>query len=225
NALVRRRVDRLLRRRYGPRAERFDPNQPLLFADLNTPADATPTAPAPAPPAAEEDQRTKRKGHGRKQLPPHLRRGRIDYTLTEAERICPCCGKLRHEIGTDVTEQLDYQPASLFVIEHVQHAYACAACQGEVSRADKLPQPIPKGLPGPGLLAYVVVSKHADHLPLYRLEHIFARQGVELTRSTLGGWLAQVADLLRPLYDIMIRRVLRTLVVHTDDTLVPVLDP
>src|SRR5438477_7868156 len=148
NEQLRARLDQLLRRLYGPRAERFDPNQPLLFADLNTPADATPTAPAPAPSAAEDDPRTKRKGHGRKKLPPHLRRERIDYTLTEAECVCPCCGKLRHEIGTDVTEQLDYQPASLFVIEHVQHAYACAACQGEVSRADKLPQPIPKGLPG-----------------------------------------------------------------------------
>lgn len=225
NEQLRARIDQLLRRLYGPRAERFDPNQPLLFADLDTPAEATPTAPEPAPPAAEEDQRTKRKGHGRKQLPAHLRRERIDYTLTEAERICPCCGKLRHEIGTDVTEQLDYQPASLFVVEHVQHAYACAACQGEVIRADKAPQPIPKGLPGPGLLAYVAVSKHADHLPLYRLEQILARQGVDLTRSTLGAWLAQAANLLRPLHEEMIRRVLRTLVVHTDDTPVPVLDP
>jgi transposase len=225
NEQLRARIDRLLRRLYGPRAEHFDPNQPLLFADLNTPAEATPTAPTLAPPAPEADQKTKRKGHGRKQLPSHLRRERIEYTLTEAERICPCCGKLRHEIGTDVTEQLDYQPASLFVVEHVQHAYACAACQGEVIRADKLPQPIPKGLPGPGLLAYVVVSKQADHLPLYRLEQILARQGVDLTRSTLGAWMAQAADLLQPLYAEMVRRVLRTLVVHTDDTVVPVLDP
>jgi transposase len=222
NEQLRARLDQLLRRVYGPRAERFDPNQPLLFPDANTPA---PQAPAPTPPAAAEQKTAKRQGHGRQQLPKHLRRERIDYTLTEAERACPCCGQLRHEIGSNVTEQLDYQPASLFVIEHVQHTYACAACQGQVHRADKLPQPIAKGLPGPGLLAYVVVSKHADHLPLYRLEHIVARQGVELTRSTLGGWLGQVADLLRPLYDTMIRRVLRTLVVHTDDTLVPVLDP
>src|SRR5262249_17450377 len=84
NEQLRVRLDQLFRRLYGPRAERFDPNQPLLFADLNTPAEATPTAPEPAPPAAEEDPRTNRKGHGRKKLPSHLRRERIDYSLTEA---------------------------------------------------------------------------------------------------------------------------------------------
>jgi len=224
NAQLRARLDQLLRRLYGPRAERFDTNQPLLFADLTT-ADQSPATPAVETPATEEKQTNTRKGHGRKKLPKHLPRQRIDYTLTEAERACPWCGRLRHEIGTDVTEQLDYQPASLFVAEHVQHTYACAGCQGQVLRAEKLPQPIPKGLPGPGLLAFVTVSKYADHLPLYRLEQILARQGLDLARSTLGAWLGQAADLLRPLYDEMIRRLLRTLVLHTDDTPVPVLDP
>jgi transposase len=222
---LRARLDQLLRRLYGPRAERFDPNQPWLFADLNTPAAAAATVSAtPEPAVADEAKPSKRQGHGRKKLPQHLRRERVDYTLTEAERICPCCGTLRHEIGTHLTEPLDYQPASFFVVEHVQHTYACPTCQGQVSRADKLPPPIPKGLPGPGLLAYVVVSKYADHLPLYRLEHILGRQGVDLKRSTLCAWMASAADLLRPLYAEMSRRVLRTLVVHTDDTPVPVLD-
>jgi transposase len=226
NEQLRARLDQLLRRLYGPRAERFNPNQALLFADLLQPAEAPPAEPAPAEEdAAAPTERKKRPGHGRKKLPPHLRRERVDYTLTEAERVCPCCGELRHEIGTDVTEQLDYQPASLFVVEHVQHTYACAACQGEVLRADKLPQPVPKGLPGPGLLAYVVVSKYADHLPLYRQESRFRRQGVDLVRSTLGDWMAHTAAVLRPVYDEMVRRVLRSLVLHTDDTPVSVLDP
>src|SRR5437868_8545884 len=161
NEQLRTRLDQLLRRLYGPRAERFDPNQALLFADLNTPAEPTPAPPAPEPPTTQDQSTTKRKGHGRKPLPKHLRREPVHYTLTEAERLCPCCGLLRQEIGTAVTEQLDYQPASLFVVEHVQHSYACAACQGEVVRADKGPQPIPKGVPGPGLLAFVTVSKYA----------------------------------------------------------------
>jgi transposase len=225
NDQLRARLDLLLRRLYGPRAERFNPNQLLLFAEGLPAPQTPPTPPPPEDDAAASERQRQRTGHGRKQLPKHLRRERLDYRLTDAERACPCCGELRHEIGTHVTEQLDYQPASLFVVEHVQHAYACAKCQGEVLRAGKLPSPIPKGLPGPGLLAYVVVSKQADHLPLYRLEHIFRRQGVDLARSTLCDWMAHAAELLRPLYDEMVRRVLRGLVVHTDDTTVPVLDP
>lgn len=227
NAQLRSRLDQLLRRLYGPRAERFNPHQPLLF-DLSLPVE---TAPAPAaaetPAAATAPAATTRpgRGHGRQKLPKHLRRERIDYTLSVAERLCPCCGGPRHEIGTNVTEQLDYQPASLFVIEHVQHSYACPACQGEVVRADKMPAPIAKGLPGPGLLAHSVVSKHVDHLPLYRQENIFRRQGVELSRSTLCDWMAAAAELLEPLWQEMTRRVLQSLVVHTDDTTVPVLDP
>src|SRR5579859_1371043 len=167
---LRARVDQLLQRLYGPHAERYRADQPLLFADF---PDPVPPPPAP-PPAADtppaESPAPKPKGHGRRHLPKHLRRERIDYTLTEAERLCPCCGYLRHEIGTDQTEQLDYQPASLFVVEHVQHRYACAHCAGQVVGAAKLPQPIAKGLPGPGLLAQVVVHKFVEHLPLYRQE-------------------------------------------------------
>jgi transposase len=172
---LRDRLDQLLRRLYGPRAERYDPNQPLLFADLLGPAEPAPApTPSPAPPPVKD----KKPGHGRKALPKHLRREPIHYRLNEAERLCPCCGVLRHEIGVDVSSQLDYQPASLFVVEHIEHSYACAACQGQVVRATKAPQILEKGLPGPGLLAQVIVSKFVDHLPLYRQEHIFQRQGV-----------------------------------------------
>lgn len=221
---LRARVDQLLKRLYGPRAEHYRADQPLLFADFPEP----PPPPPPPPDAdtsATETQAAKPKGHGRRRLPKHLRRERIDYTLSEAERLCPCCGHLRHEIGTDQTEQLDYQPASLFVVEHVQHRYACAHCAGQVVGAAKLSQPIAKGLPGPGLMAQVVVHKFVEHLPLYRQEQIWHRQGVDLARSTLSDWLAQAAALLRPVYDEMARRLLRTLVVHSDDTPLPVLDP
>ena len=91
--------------------------------------------------------------------------------------------------------------------------------------ADKPPQPIDKGLPGPGLLAQTITSKFSDHLPLYRLEDIFARHGVELSRATLCGWMASCAELIAPLYDLMVKRVLLSGVIHTDDTKVPVWDP
>src|SRR5947209_7402156 len=111
NAQLRARLDLLLRRLYGPRAERFDPNQALLFADLNDPV---PPQLAPPLPAADQPASRRQRGHGRKGLPKHLRRERIDYTLSGPELLCPCCGAARRPIGTTISEQLDYEPASLF---------------------------------------------------------------------------------------------------------------
>jgi transposase len=225
NHQLRDRLDQLLRRLYGPRAERYDPNQPLLFADLLAAAEP----PNPLPPAETLPPtpavKTKKPGHGRKPLPKNLRREFIHYTLNEAERICPCCGLVRRENGTDVSRQLDYQPASLFVVEHIEHCYSCAHCKGEVVRSSKAPQVLEKGLPGPGLLAQVIVSKFVDHLPLYRQEQIFLRQGVSLARSTMGDWMAHTASVLEPLYQEMIKRVLSCQVIHTDDTILPTFDP
>jgi transposase len=201
---------------------------------------------------------------------------------------------MRVDIGTDRSEQLDYRPASLFVVEHFVHKYACPcyscrqaqsqgreACPGQESKPMPAPQPDPeptppptepaptptqagagpepvapgpqptaptkppqpeaqpflipdpgevviaaprpampiaKGLPGPGLLAHLIVSKYTDHMPLHRLQRAYERQGYFLHRSTLCDWLGACADLLRPLYDLMVRRVLQSRVIHTDDT-------
>jgi transposase len=129
------------------------------------------------------------------------------------------------KIGEEVSEQWEYVSASMRILQHVRFRYACRACQEHVAIADKPPQPIDKGLPGPGLLAQTITSKYSDHLPLYRLEDIFARHGVELSRATLCGRMASCAALLTPLYDLMVKRVLLSVVNHTDDTTVPVLDP
>jgi transposase len=220
------RLDVLLRKMFGQRAERFDPNQPVLFAELaeafkgQTPTpEETPKAESP-----KEELATKRKGHGRRTLPDSLPRHRVEYQLSEAECACPACGQQRTKISAEVSEQLDYHPASLFVLEHVRFVYACQKCEGEVATAPKPPQPIDKGLPGPGLLAQVVVSKYADHLPLHRLERIFGRHGLELKRSTLCDWVAAVATKLIPLYDLLAKRVLLSKVLQSDDTTIPVLD-
>jgi hypothetical protein len=144
------RLDQLLRRLYGPRAEKFDPNQPWLFADLQAtpPAETNAQASATPPPTTEADAPpTKKNGHGRKRLPPSLPRVRQTHTLTQAECACPACGTERIKIGEETSEQLDYQPASLFVIEHVRETFACPKCQGCVTTADKPAQPIAKGLP------------------------------------------------------------------------------
>jgi transposase len=174
--------------------------------------------PPPAPAAPK-------KGHGRRRIPPNLPRIRIEHDLSDAEKICPCCGESLAAIGEETSEQLDYEPASLFVCVHARKKYACKRCQDHVITADKPAEPIDKGLPGAGLLAHVATSKYADHLPLYRLEGILARHGVEISRKTMCDWMARVADLLEPITMRMRALVLQSKVIHTDDTPVPVQDP
>jgi transposase len=216
-------VELLLRRQYGPRRESIDPDQLRLFTD-EAPEDVA-EGTTEAPPESE-GARPKRRWRrwGRQRLPEDLPRKRFEYELSAEELSCPDCGCTRTKIGEEVSEQLEYVPSSLFVIQHARFRYACRACQEHVALADKPPQPIDKGLPGPGLLAQTITSKYSDHLPLYRLEDIFARHGVELSRATLCGWMASCADLLTPLYDLMVKRVLLSIIIHTDDTTVPVLD-
>jgi transposase len=175
-------------------------------------------------------RRVERHKHGRNPLPESLPRIVIEHDLTTEQKKCPCCGGERHRIGEETSEQLEFIPASMKVLKHVRYKYACRQCETNglnpnIEVATKTPQPIEKGLPGPGLLAYVATSKLGDHLPLYRLEHIFERQGVSIARSTMCAWLAAEAELVRPLVSLMADRVRQSAVVHTDDTTVPVQDP
>jgi transposase len=213
-------LEQLRRRLFGHKSEKLNPNQPLLFPELAAPSD---TQLSPPPPATAAES-PKRRGHGRNGLNPKLRRDRRVYVLDDNERRCPC-GGLCEKFGEEVSEQLDYIPASLFVIEHVRTKYACPQCHDQVIVAVKPEQPIAKGLPGPGLLAQVITCKYADHIPLNRFENICRRQGVELSRSTLCDWMKASADLLTPLYDLMVTLALASRSVHTDDTRVPCQDP
>lgn len=216
-------VEQLLRRQYGPRSERVDPSQLHLFDDE---AEETPPPPTPEDESNTETKPARTwKRRGRQRLPEHLPRERVVLELSDQERICPCCGQLRMPFGEEVSEQLEYVPASLFVRQFVRRTYACRRCQEHVVTAEKPAQPIAKGLPGPGLLAHAITSKYGDHLPLYRQEDILARHGVTLSRATLCSWMARVAELLRPLYDLMAERVRASRVIWTDDTPVPVWDP
>jgi transposase len=217
-------LEQLLRWRYGQKRERIDENQLFLFAAsvirrASLPADSTPPA---APPAGTPALR--RKGHGRQRLPQFLERHRVVYDLGEQERQCPHCqGELR-PIGEEVSERLEYVPASCHVIEEACRKYACPrGCT--VVTASKPPAPIEKGLAGPGLLAHIAVSKFGDHLPLNRQEGILQRQGVTLSRKTMCDWMRQCAELVSPLYERMKQRVLSSKVLQTDDTPVAVLDP
>jgi transposase len=217
-------VEQLLRRQFGPRRERVDPDQLRLFTDDTTEDVTEATTAEPSGSEVAKPRRQWRRA-GRQRLPEDLPRKRVEYEMPPEELPCPDCGRLRVKIGEETSEQLEYVPSSLHVIVHARFRYACRACQEHVAIADKPPQPIEKGLPGPGLLAQTITSKYSDHLPLYRLEDIYARHGVALSRATLCGWMASCAELLTPLYDLMVRRVQQSIIIHTDDTRVPVLDP
>jgi len=222
-------LEQLLRWRYGQKRERVDENQLFLFAAsiigrIVPPADSTPpetapsTAPVPATPPVP------RKGHGRQHLPPSLERRRVVYDLGEHERRCPHCQSALRPIGEEISERLEYVPASCHVVEEACRKYACPrGCT--VVTASKPAAPIEKGLAGPGLLAHIAVSKFGDHLPLHRQEGILQRQGVELSRKTMCDWMRQCAELVSPLYERMKQRVLSSKVLQTDDTPVAVLDP
>ena len=227
-------VQTLLRRYLGRSSERLDPKQRLLFENLldkcipEMPAEDESDAPASSDEAAPGGRR---KGHGRRRLPSDLPREKVVHDLPEEEKPCPCCHRMRHIIGKETHEQLDYVPAKVKVIEHIRLKYGCPHCEAEASPhgpqivvADKPLQPIEKGLAAPGLLSYVIVSKYGDHLPLHRLERILKRHGIDIARSTMCDWAAQCANALGPLADLMRQRVLKSKVIHTDDTPVKVQD-
>ncbi len=227
-------VAAILRRFYGPRSESFDPTQLLLFGLAV--AEQIPVDAKVVEAESGEKLTTRRVNHhkhGRAKLPEHLPRIEVEHDLTGEAKKCPCCGVERARIGSEVSEQLEFVPASFKVLKHVRFKYACNACskscatcdcKSHIEIATKPAQPIEKGLPGPGLLAHVIVSKLGDHLPLYRLEGIFDRAGVSIARSTLCAWMMSCNQLVEPLVKLMRDRVKQSRMIHTDDTTVKVQD-
>ena len=158
----------------------------------------------------------------RKPLPDHLPREVITH-LPQGD-CCPGCGGALRQFGEDIAEQLENGPESFKVICHVRPKFACSGCD-RVVEAPAPSRPIERGLAGPGLLAHVLVSKFGDHLPLYRQSEIYARQGVEIERSTLAGWVGAASELLTPLLGALQKHVLGGAKLHADDTPIPVLSP
>ncbi len=157
----------------------------------------------------------------RRPLPDHLPREQIVHESTCA---CPDCGGALRPAGEDVAEMLEWVPERYKVIRHVRPKFACTKCE-KLVQAPAPSRPIARGLAGPGLLAHVLVSKDADHLPLYRQSQIFARDGIDLDRSTLADWVGGASELLSPLIEALGRYVLSAQKLHADDTPVPVLCP
>jgi transposase len=158
----------------------------------------------------------------RRPLPAHL--PREERKILPKQEACPDCGGKLKPLGEDVAEILEYVPEHFKVIRQVRAKRACAGCD-KIVQAEAPSRPIARGMAGPGLLAHVLVCKYSDHLPLYRQEQIYAREGVELDRSTMAAWVGETSQLLEPLVGALRRHVMAAQKLHADDTPVPVLAP
>jgi transposase len=207
----------LKRMKYGRSSEQLDRElvqMQLSIEDLEASLAAKPleVRPVPKEPPAKP---------ARRPLPAELPREEI---LHENPCACPDCGGKLRPLGEDVSEMLEYVPSHFKVIRHVRPKFSCASCQRIVQPLAPS-RPIERGLAGPGLLAHVLVSKYCDHLPLYRQSQIYAREGIELDRSTLADWVGGASALLEPLVQAIGRYALSAYKIHGDDTPVPVLCP
>ena len=217
-----------LHKRFSASSEKISPDQINLFdeAEQQAQPEAATTSDIDEPTTTVPEH--KRKKRGRKPLPDHLPRTRIEYDLSDADKGCACgCQKTR--IGEVTSEQLDIIPAKIQVLQHVRFKYVCRSCEGvdddgpTVITASMPPQPIPKSNASPGLLAYVGVAKFVDGMPLYRLEPGFKRIGVEIPRNTLAGWMIRCGDLIVPLFNLMQDTLLDYDIIQMDETTVQVL--
>ncbi len=216
----------LLEAKHSTKSEQLSPDQLQLFIEeLNRNQAAKREAGDPLPPPVagsgqakgEPNSRTR----GRQPLAPRLKRQRIEHDLSAEEKHCTACRQDLRLLGEETSERYEYIPAQFLVIEDVCKKYAC---QCTIRTATKPPQPIARSSAGASVLAHVIVSKIADHLPLHRQRKIFSRLGVDIPDQTLGGWMRQSAELLSPLYDRLKTFVLSSKVTGTDDTPVRVLD-
>ena len=214
---------KLQRMQFGRKSEKLErqiEQLELRLEELESKrSEQEPSASTPAPVTASSTPITR---STRRALPDHLPRQTRRHEPKET--VCPQCqGELR-KLGEDVSEMLEYVPASFVVVRHVRTKLNCTKCDCIV-QAEAPSRPIERGMAGPGLLAHVLVSKYCDHLPLYRQSEIYARQGVELERSTMADWVGGCSRLLSPLIDALSRYVMAAGKLHADDTPVPVLAP
>jgi transposase len=219
-------LSHLRRMRFGVKSEALDAETRDLFQETLASDLAAAEAELARRQAEAEEMpavpRPKRERAGRQPLPEHLTR--IEHRHEPESCTCGQCGKNLVLIGEDISEQLDVEPAKFFVHRHIRPQYACRACE-TVTAAPIPPAVIDGGLAAVGLLAWVIIGKYLDHLPLYRLERMAARDGVTLARSTLAEWVGRIGVALQPLADRLTTRLLERPVVHADETPVQQLDP
>jgi len=222
NERLRQIIKELQRHRFGRRAETLPEDQMLLGLEDVEQAEADHAAETDASPL-ERQVRAHKRRINRGALPAHL--PRIEIVVDIDDRTCPCCQGELHRIGEDRSERLDIVPAQFRVLVTRRPKYACRACEDGVVQAPAPARLIEGGLPTEATVAQVLVSKYADHLPLYRQAQIYARQGIDLDRSTLADWVGHAAWHLRPLHERMLLRLRQLPRLFADETTAPVLDP
>ena len=228
NRQMQARIDWLARKVFGRSSERLAAGEPDFFGqpfapEQNANDNAGDNAADPAGPAnnANDNPGVMSKRAARRSALDDLPRQVIVHDVAQADKRC-ACGREKTRIGQDDSEQLEYIPASVFMLQHVRPKYACPACHDGVVQAPMPAMPIERGAVGPGLLAHLIVSKYADHLPLHRQESILARHGIDLPRSLTCEWVMKSAELLEPVAAAMRREILAGALVSTDDTPVDV---
>jgi transposase len=213
-------IDALQRHRFGRRSEQLDPDQfELALEEVETALAAAEHARDKASRAPVERSRKTNRGS----LPAHLER--IEQVVDVENKACPCCGGALHQIGEDVSERLDVVPTTFRVLVTRRPRYGCRSCESAVVQAPAPARIVEGGIPSEALIAQVLVAKYADHLPLYRQAQIYARQGIQLDRSTLADWVGRAAWYLRPLRDHILGQLRRSERLFADETTAPVLDP
>jgi transposase len=215
-------IAKLRRMQFGRSSEKLDrqiEQLELRLEELQTSkAESAAATVTPRPSVAEPPVNVP----ARRTLPAHLPRETRKYL--PKQEACPDCGSALKPLGEDVSEILEYVQVRFKVIRQIRPKLACAGCD-RIVQAEAPSRPIERGIAGPGLLAHVLVSKYGDHLPLYRQSEIYAREGVELDRSTLADWVGGTSRLLAPLVEAVRRHVMAGNKIHGDDTPVPVLAP
>lgn len=223
NARLTQIIKELQRHRFGRRAESLPEDQLLLGLEEAEQIEATGDEEAERADPAKRRERTAKRRANRGSLPPHL--PRIEMVVDIEDHSCPCCRDGLHRIGEDVSERLDIVPAQLRVIVVRRPKYACRGCEDVVVQAPAPARLIEGGLPTEATVAQVLVSKYADHLPLYRQAQIYARQGINLDRSTLADWVGRAAWHLRPVHERLLEKLKASPKLFADETTAPVLDP
>ncbi|SDK65499.1 Transposase [Mesorhizobium muleiense] len=223
NERLRQIIKELQRYRFGRRAESLPEDQLLLGLEEAEQVEAEGFASAEAADPSKRDARARKRRANRGSLPGHL--SRVEQVIDVADKICPCCQGQLHVMGEDVSERLDIVPAQFRVIVTRRPKYACRACEEVVVQAPAPARLVESGIPTEATVAHVLVSKYADHLPLYRQAQIYARQGVNLDRSTLADWVGKAAFLLRPVHERLFERLKASDKLFADETTALVLDP